>query len=743
MDPERLNELQPGADWQTRRGGTVKLWLNRFEAWSLIVERAVGRLVRERNLNPLHHTGTITVFLLVLLLVTGIYLTLFYQFGFDATYEAVAGIEANPLSRIVRAVHRYASAATLITAVIHAWRTFFMDRFRGARWLAWVTGVASVTLVWLAGVTGYWMIWDVTAGPLNQSLIDLIDWIPGSDTFIVNTLNPQFAGSGWVFLVLVITAHVLVSAVIGLMLWYHLRRLNRARWLPPAHWMWISSAVLLAAAVAVPVGMLPALDVTERVGTIDLDIWFLAYLPAALRSPALLWTAVATVTVLGAAIPWLLRRRLPAPVVVDRRRCTGCTLCFVDCPYQAIAMERQGGGELLAIVDPQKCVSCGICIGSCPPLAISFDGNPPEGKWPTDDERVRSGAAVSYLCERHFQKSSVGSDGIVVPVTCVGMIHPDEIDAVLSAGASRVRLIGCPPDDCANREGNEWTQARLTGKRRPKAPQGLDLGRVEFDWRAPGDPLPGASPAEFRDVVPAAQWKRLMPVALMFGVLLAGQLLLTFVPVDAFGDDSAVVEVSMKHRIGVAIEGIPDPEGLFGGSGTRLELLIDGRVALDRSYGGSAVTVFEQVEISPGLHEITVVVDDGGVRQMVVFEESRVFGAREIISIAVKDTPGSADPDRGEELFTAAAIRGGAGCRVCHSLREGDDGVGPSLAGVATRAAGRIAGVSAEAYLRQSILDPDGFVVEGYRPGQMRSDIAEELTNDELADLIAYLLTLR
>ncbi len=743
MNSERLNELQPAVDWDARQGGAVKRWLNRFESWSLTVERLVGRFVRDRNLNPLYHTGTITIFLLVLLLVTGIYLTLFYQFGFDATYKAVAGIEKNPVGRIVRAVHRYASAATLITAAIHAWRTFFMDRFRGARWTAWVTGVASVSLVWLAGVTGYWMIWDVTAGPLNQSLIDLIDWIPGADAFIVNTLTPDYSGSGWVFLVLVITAHVLASAVIAVMLWYHLRRLNRAHWLPPAHWMWVSSAVLVSAAVAVPVGMLPALDVTERVGTLDLDLWFLAYLPAALRRPVLLWAAVATVTIIGAAIPWLLRRRLPSPVVVDAERCTGCTLCFVDCPYTAMTMGRQATGDLLAVVDPRKCVSCGICIGSCPPLAISFDGKPPETGWALVHPEFRAGAEVLYVCERHLPHATADGSGIMIPATCVGMIHPDEVEAVLSAGGSRVRLIGCPPDDCANREGNEWAQARLTGQRRPKAHESLDLARVEFDWRAPGDPPPVNVPMRFREVVPPPQWWRLIPVSMMIGVLAVGQLLLTFVPVDAFGDDSAVVEVSMKHRVGAAIEGSPAPDGAFGGSGTRLRVLIDGAVALDRLYGGSAVTVFEQVEVRPGLHEVFVVVDDGGERQMGAFEDSRVIEEREIVSITITDALGEPDPERGEDLFKAAAIRGGAGCRVCHSLREGDDGVGPSLAGVGARAAERIPGVSAEEYLQQSILDPDQYVVEGFPSGQMRADTGESLTDVELNDLVAYLLTLR
>lgn len=388
-------------------------------------------------------------------------------------------------------------------------------------------------------------------------------------------------------------------------------------------------------------------------------------------------------------------------------------------------------------------MSCGICIGSCPPLAISFDDKPPETGWALVHPEFRAGAEVSYVCERHLPQGTPDVSGIMIPVTCVGMIHPDEVEAVLSAGASRVRLIGCPPDDCANREGNEWAQARLTGQRRPKAHQRLDLDQVEFDWRAPGDPRPVNVPMKFREVVPPPQWKRLLPVAMTIGALVVGQLLLTFVPVDVFGDDSAVVEVSMKHRVGAAIEGSPAPEGAFGGNGTRLEVFIDGAVALDRSYGGSAVTVFEQVEVRPGLHEVLVVVDDGGVRQIGVFEDSRFIEEREIISITITDALGDANPERGEDLFKAAAIRGGAGCRVCHSLREGDDGVGPSLAGIGTRAAERIPGGSAEEYLQQSILDPDQYIVEGFPLGQMRADAGEGLTDIELADLVAYLPTLR
>jgi hypothetical protein len=79
---------------------------------------------------------------------------------------------------------------------------------------------------------------------------------------------------------------------------------------------------------------------------------------------------------------------------------------------------------------------------------------------------------------------------------------------------------------------------------------------------------------------------------------------------------------------------------------------------------------------------------------------------------------------------------------VCHSLDPGEDLVGPSLAGIGTTAANRIPGLSAEDYIRQSIVDPNAYTVEGFQEGQMLQDYDERLTPGELEALITYLMTL-
>ncbi len=51
-------------------------------------------------------------------------------------------------------------------------------------------------------------------------------------------------------------------------------------------------------------------------------------------------------------------------------------------------------------------------------------------------------------------------------------------------------------------------------------------------------------------------------------------------------------------------------------------------------------------------------------------------------------------------------------------------------------------GLDAEEYLRQSIVDPDAYVVPGFPAGQMLAGLGDVLSPEDLDSLIAFLLTL-
>lgn len=104
---------------------------------------------------------------------------------------------------------------------------------------------------------------------------------------------------------------------------------------------------------------------------------------------------------------------------------------------------------------------------------------------------------------------------------------------------------------------------------------------------------------------------------------------------------------------------------------------------------------------------------------------------------AAFDALPTGDAAAGESLFK------GQPCAACHSLTADAVLVGPSLAGVGDRAETRIPGYSTQAYLYESLVQPNAYVVEGFQPGVMPQNFGETLSDQQLSDIIAFLLTQR
>jgi mono/diheme cytochrome c family protein len=113
----------------------------------------------------------------------------------------------------------------------------------------------------------------------------------------------------------------------------------------------------------------------------------------------------------------------------------------------------------------------------------------------------------------------------------------------------------------------------------------------------------------------------------------------------------------------------------------------------------------------------------------------------EIVDDFRTDFP-AGDAARGEELYTLTY-----GCAGCHGALDDSSWVGPGpwLGDVATNAPNRVADVSVEQYVYDSILNPGLYVVDGFVNGVMpinfkqRMAASEELPQD-MADLLAYIL---
>ena len=94
----------------------------------------------------------------------------------------------------------------------------------------------------------------------------------------------------------------------------------------------------------------------------------------------------------------------------------------------------------------------------------------------------------------------------------------------------------------------------------------------------------------------------------------------------------------------------------------------------------------------------------------------------------------AATRDRGALLF---ATKGCVGCHMHAALPNAHMQIGPNLTGLPDRAATRVAGLDARAYVRQSLRDPEAFIVSGYTARM--PDL--HLSDEEIASLSAFLLS--
>lgn len=120
----------------------------------------------------------------------------------------------------------------------------------------------------------------------------------------------------------------------------------------------------------------------------------------------------------------------------------------------------------------------------------------------------------------------------------------------------------------------------------------------------------------------------------------------------------------------------------------------------------------------------------------VIVVEKVAFDAWVTEQQALAAEAGQTPEGRGLALVTAN------GCRACHSI-DGSPGVGPTwfqLAGSEVPLSGGGTVVADDAYLKESILQPQAKIVAGFEAQQMPP---YNFTEEQVADIIAYIKTLK
>ncbi len=336
-------------------------------------------------------------------------------------------------------------------------------------------------------------------------------------------------------------------------------------------------------------------------------------------------------------------------------------------------VERHDGKrhKFIAIEDPSLCVSCGICVGSCDGVAVTLGETAPALLWDTVAAhltlaRLRAPGRgldrslylrASCLARREaipgvYCLAACGTAVEVIPLPCVGTVPPDLLSRTLDQGAAAIRIVGCPPDDCANREGNLWLEQRITRERVPRLKRPYANAPITAAWLPPNDfadglgPLPKPVPAsgaeldylEQRRMFKPLSWRNYVMAFLLLALVLVAQILLTDLPFSPYPDTEALNQVVIQD-LGAPI-GRSSYLSTTLGPALTVVMEVDGQLVHEQEIPLAAVLDAEkyphyfQDQIAPGLRDLRLTLHDSQTgTTFVIFDQQVTVSDRDIITI--------------------------------------------------------------------------------------------------------------
>ncbi len=450
--------------------------------------------------NPLYHLGTLTFFFFWVVLVSGIYLFIFCDTSLSGAYNSVEYLTHDQwyFGGVMRSLHRYASDAAVATIILHMFREFALDRYRGFRWFSWLTGVPTLWFVITLGITGYWLVWDelgLYVAVLSSQLMDALPIVQGSmaSNFLEGHLTDRF-------FTLMGFLHLLGQPVLLIFaLWIHVKRLSHVEVSAPRGLAIGSFLALLALSLIWPAVSHAPADLHKVPAVLNLDWFYLNIYPVLdYLTAGETWVLTIGITTLLMIMPWLPPKKTGAAAVVHLDECNGCGQCAVDCPFDAISVRTRTDGarwEYEVVVEDKLCAACGICVGSCHssnPFRSStkvLETGIDMPQFPIDDVRTRTRTALDALqgntkiivfgCDHAFDVAELQDPNVaVLSFLCTGMLPPTLVEYALKNGADGVFITGCRNGDCYYRYGNIWMDKRFNEGRKPVLRERVDRSRI-------------------------------------------------------------------------------------------------------------------------------------------------------------------------------------------------------------------------------------------------------------------------
>jgi ubiquinol-cytochrome c reductase cytochrome b subunit len=180
-------------------------WLNKRLPVSEFISEQLTGYYAPKNFNIWYFFGSLALLVLVLQLVTGIFLTMFYKPGEATAFDSVNFIMREvDYGWLLRYLHSTGASAFFIVVYLHMFRALLYGSYKAPRELLWLLGMAVYLALMAEAFMGYVLPWGNMSFWGAQVIVNLfgtvpvigpglVEWIRGDYGIADSTLNRFFA----------------------------------------------------------------------------------------------------------------------------------------------------------------------------------------------------------------------------------------------------------------------------------------------------------------------------------------------------------------------------------------------------------------------------------------------------------------------------------------------------------------------------------------------------------------------
>jgi ubiquinol-cytochrome c reductase cytochrome b subunit len=180
-------------------------WIDARFPLSQLWNEHLARYYAPRNFNFWYYFGSLAILMLVLQIVTGIFLTMFYKPDAQTAFASVEYIMRDvEWGWLIRYLHSTGASFFFIVIYFHMFRALLYGSYKGPRELIWIFGVLIYLVMMAEAFMGYLLPWGQMSYWGAQVIVnlfatipyigpDLVTWIRGDFLVSDATLNRFFA----------------------------------------------------------------------------------------------------------------------------------------------------------------------------------------------------------------------------------------------------------------------------------------------------------------------------------------------------------------------------------------------------------------------------------------------------------------------------------------------------------------------------------------------------------------------